>query len=150
MKLTSSAFTHEGYIPRKYSCDGRNINPPLELSDVPLGAKSLVLVMNDPDVPKHIRKDGFWNHWLVFNIPVNTTHIEEGVEPAGTHGMGTGKNIKYYGPCPPEGEHRYFFTVYALDTLLSLPERSVWQDVEEAMQGHVLATAELMGRYGRN
>lgn len=149
MKLSSSAFEHEGYIPRQYTCDGGNINPPLEINEIPHGTKSLTLIMEDPDVPKHIREDRMWDHWIIFNILPTVTHVEEGKEPAGTHGMGTGHNLKYYGPCPPDSEHRYFFKLYALDTLLSIPAKSTKKQVEQAMEGHILEKTELMGIYGR-
>lgn len=149
MKLTSPAFEHEGKIPVKYTCDGGNMNPPLTIADVPSGAKSLVLIMDDPDVPKHLRKDGMWDHWVVFNIPPGIREIKEGEEPQGTHGIGTGCNLNYMGPCPPDREHRYFFKLYALDTELSLPEKATKQQVEKAMEGHILAETQLMGRYKR-
>ncbi len=149
MKLTSSAFNQADSIPRNYTCDGANINPPLTITDVPTHAKSLVLILEDPDVPKYIREDQMWDHWIVFNIPPNTTQIEEGKEPIGQHGIGTGNNLNYYGPCPPDGEHRYFFKLYALDSELMLAEKSTKIQVEKAMEGHVLAKTELMGIYGR-
>lgn len=149
MKLTSPVFQHEGNIPQKYTCDGANINPPLVISDVPPNTKSLVLILDDPDVPVHIRSDQMWDHWIVFNIPAQTREIAEGKEPQGIHGLGTGNNTKYYGPCPPDREHRYFFKLYALDSLLTLPERSTKKQVEQAMQGHVIEKTELMGVYGR-
>jgi Raf kinase inhibitor-like YbhB/YbcL family protein len=150
MKLTSSAFDHEGNIPAKYTCDGENINPALTLSDIPSEAKSLVLIMDDPDVPKHLRDDGMWDHWVVFNIPSSLREIKEGEEPAGNHGIGTSGNVSYMGPCPPDREHRYYFKLYALDKELDLPEKAAKHQVEEAMEGHVLAKAELMGRYERS
>jgi Raf kinase inhibitor-like YbhB/YbcL family protein len=149
MKLTSSAFSHEGKIPSKYTCDGDNINPPLNISDVPPGAKSLVLIMDDPDVPKTIREDGMWDHWVVFNVPTSVREIEEGVEPAGTHGAGTGGDEGYLGPCPPDREHRYFFKLYALEKELDLPTGAKKREVEKAMQGHIMAEVVLMGRYER-
>ncbi len=149
MKLESSAFEAEGKIPSKYTCDGENINPALQISDVPSGTKSLVLIMDDPDVPKNLREDGMWDHWLVFNIPPETTEIPEGREPQGTHGLGTGGNLDYYGPCPPDREHRYYFKLYALDTQLDLPEKSNKEEIEKAMDGHIIAKTELMGRYER-
>ena len=91
-----------------------------------------------------------WVHWLVFNIPPTTTEIQEGKEPAGVHGKGTSNNLNYHGPCPPDAEHRYYFKLYALDTMLNLPEGVTKKQVEEAMRGHVLAQTELMGRYERN
>jgi Raf kinase inhibitor-like YbhB/YbcL family protein len=149
MKLMSPAFEHEGKIPSKHTCDGENTNPPLTISDVPSGAKSLVLIMDDPDVPKHLRADGMWDHWVVFNIPANLSEVEEGEEPMGTHGIGTSGNLKYNGPCPPDREHRYFFKLYALDAELELEEKSTKAQVESAMEGHVLERAELMGKYER-
>ena len=149
MKLTSPAFAHGGKIPSKHTCDGLNVNPPLSISDVPAGAKGLVLIMDDPDVPKGLRADGMWDHWVVFNIPAKTTEIQEAHEPEGVHGVGTGGNTKYFGPCPPDREHRYFFKLYALDAELELPEKSTKAQVEKAVEGHVLEKAELMGRYER-
>jgi len=149
MKLASPAFENGEKIPSRFTCDGAAVSPPLTISDVPSGAKSLVLIMDDPDVPRVLRSDGIWDHWVVFNIPVDTAEIAEGEEPDGTHGKGTGGNLNYFGPCPPDREHRYFFKVYALDAELDLPEGATKQQVESAMEGHVLATAELMGRYER-
>jgi len=149
MKLTSPVFQHNGRIPQKYTCDGPNINPPLIIEGAPLNTKSFALILEDPDVPSHIRTDQMWDHWIVFNIPSTITHIDEGTEPAGVHGLGTGNNLNYYGPCPPDREHRYFFKLYALDTQLSIPAKSTKKQVEEAMKGHILATAELIGLYGR-
>jgi Raf kinase inhibitor-like YbhB/YbcL family protein len=147
MKLTSSAFDHEGSIPKQYTCDGEGISPPLYITDIPAETKSLALIMDDPDVPKSIRKDGIWDHWVVFNIPASTTYIAEAEEPSGTPGKGTANNTGYYGPCPPDREHRYFFNIYALDTLLELPGGSTKNQLLEAMNGHVLAKAILIGRY---
>jgi len=149
MKLTSTAFEHETHIPKQYTCDGHNINPPLQISDVPDGIKSFALIVYDPDVPRDLRPDGNFDHWLVFNIPPDTREILEAHEPLGKHGMNTSGRTKYFGPCPPDKEHRYFFKLYALDTLLSLPEKSTRKEIETAMQHHILATAELMGIYGR-
>ena len=149
MKLTSSAFKHEGPIPGKYTCDGENISPPLTISDVPSKAKSLVLLMDDPDVPKNIRKDGMWDHWVVFNMPVDVGEIPEGQEPPGMPGKGTGGNTGYYGPCPPDREHRYYFRLYALDAELDLPKGSDKNSVENALADHVIEKAVLMGRYER-
>ncbi len=149
MELASSAFSHDSVIPARYTCDGDNINPPLVIGGVPEQAVSLVLIMDDPDVPKHLRADGMWDHWVVFNIPPQTREIAENSEPAGVHGLGTGGNLKYYGPCPPDREHRYFFKLYALDCQLDLAEGVSKAELEQAMAGHVLAQAELMGRYDR-
>jgi Raf kinase inhibitor-like YbhB/YbcL family protein len=149
MKLESPAFEHGGKIPSKHTCDGENTNPPLTISDVPSEAKSLVLIMDDPDVPKTIREDGMWDHWVVFNIPPDVREIKEGEEPEGVHGAGTGGNEDYFGPCPPDREHRYFFKLYALDANLDLPGKARKQQVEEAMGGHLIVQAELMGLYER-
>jgi Raf kinase inhibitor-like YbhB/YbcL family protein len=149
MKLTSSAFGHEHRIPSKYTCDGANTNPPLSISDIPSGTKSLALIMEDPDVPRKLRKDGMWDHWVVFNMPPDVKEIPEGKEPEGTAGVGTNGDTGYFGPCPPDREHRYFLKLFALDTKLDLPEKSTKRDVEKAMEGHVLDRAELMGRYER-
>lgn len=150
MKLTSSAFTDKGNIPAKYTCDGTNINPPLHISDVPSTAKSLVLILEDPDVPKTIHPNGMWDHWIVFNIPPNTQDIKEGQAPAGKYGVGSAGSEKYQGPCPPDKAHRYFFKLFALDTLLSLPEKATKQQVQQAMQGHIVAKTELVGMYVRS
>ena len=103
--------------------------------------------MQDPDVPPTIRKDELWVHWIIFNLPPTLRAIEEGSRPPGTVGKGTGNRTAYQGPCPPDREHRYFFTLYALDCLLSLPQGVVKEEVEKAMQGHILAKSELMGTY---
>lgn len=149
MKISSSSFDHEGSIPSKYTCDGENINPPLEIREVPEGAQSLVLLMDDPDVPRSIRPDGMWDHWTVFNIPALTAIIEENSVPAGVVGLNSSGANKYGGPCPPDREHRYFFKLYALDTMLGLAADSSKTDVEKAMEGHILAEAVLLGRYER-
>lgn len=148
MRLTSSVFENGGKIPPKYTCDAENISPPLSISDVPDGTKSLALIMDDPDVPKSVREEQMWDHWIVFNIPSDLREIKEGEEPSGgVHGLGTNENEKYFGPCPPDREHRYFMKLYALDAELNLPPRSSKQEVEKAMEGHVLEKTELMGRY---
>jgi Raf kinase inhibitor-like YbhB/YbcL family protein len=149
MRLASPAFEHGGNIPSKYTCDGENISPPLTISDVPPGTRSLALIMDDPDVPKHLRADGMWDHWVVFNIPAGIPDIKEGTEPDGIHGIGTGGNTNYFGPCPPDREHRYFFKLYALDIELDLPERATKQQLEKAIEGHIIEKAELLGRYER-
>ncbi len=144
MKLTSSAFTHNGNIPSEFTCDGSDLSPPLSISDVPATAKSLVLISDDPDAPV-----GTWDHWVVFNIPAETRDIQKGREPQGTPGKNSWGRIGYGGPCPPSGTHRYFFKLYALDTMLNLPENSNKKQIESAMQNHILAKAELMGLYKR-
>ena len=147
MKLTSSAFSHNGEIPKKYTCNGDNTNPPLEIEGIPEGTESLALIMFDPDVPRSIREDGIWNHWLFWNLDPKTKGIEEGKELNAVHGITTSGTLTYVGPCPPDGEHRYYFVLYALDTTLSLPEGATREELERAMDGHILAQSELMGRY---
>ena len=152
MKLTSPAFTEGGKIPSKYTCDGQNINPSLTIADVPAKAKSLTLLMDDPDIPEIAKKSfnvSVWDHWVVFNIPPGTKAVPEGKNPQGILGKNTRGNNTYGGPCPPDREHRYFFKLYALDSELKLPQGSSKAEVEKAMQGHVLAEAMLMGRYER-
>ncbi|MDA2922125.1 YbhB/YbcL family Raf kinase inhibitor-like protein [Patescibacteria group bacterium AH-259-L07] len=149
MNISSSAFEHNSLMPAKYTCDGDDINPDLIFSDIPEEAKSLALIMDDPDVPKSIRADGMWDHWVVFNIPSSTNQILEGQEPAGVHGIGTSGDKEYHGPCPPDREHRYFFKLYALDTQIDLNEGATKIEVEEAMQGHIIDQAELIGLYQR-
>ncbi len=147
MKLTSSVFHEGGMIPSLYTCEGKDIHPPLEISGVPSQAKSLVLIMDDPDVPKSIRPDGMWDHWVVFNISPQTHHIAEGKSPGGVIGKNTsGKNV-YQGPCPPDAKHRYIFKLYALDKMLDLPAGASKKEVEKAMHGHILAECRLMGHY---
>lgn len=149
MRLTSPAFDYGEKIPSEYTCDGKNINPELHISAVPQNAKSLVLIMDDPDVPEFVRKDRMWVHWVVFNIPANQTHISKDSSPFGVVGINTGGEWKYQGPCPPDREHRYFFKLYALDSVLNLPKGATKAEVEQAMKGHIVAEAEWMGTYER-
>lgn len=148
MNITSPAFLANLSIPSVYTCDGKNINPPLAFSDVPENAKSLVLIMDDPDVPPQAGVP-VWDHWVVFNIPPTVVGVEEGKNPEGILGKNTRGDLAYGGPCPPDREHRYFFKLYALDRMLSIKEGSTKKDVENAMQGHVLAKGELVGLYKR-
>ncbi|MBS3104901.1 YbhB/YbcL family Raf kinase inhibitor-like protein [Candidatus Woesearchaeota archaeon] len=145
MELTSSAFTHNSAIPSEYTCDGNDLSPELMISDVPSNAKSLVLISDDPDAPV-----GTWDHWVVFNIPPLTASIPKGTEPKGTAGKNSWGRTGYGGPCPPSGTHRYFFKLYALDTTLNLPQGAAKKDLEKAMQGHIVAQAQLMGNYKRS
>ena len=137
-------------IPHKYTCDGSDVSPPLSWSAVPAKTKSLALIADDPDAPK-----GTWVHWVAWSIPVTVHDLEEGVPKRDTspngmkQGMTDFRSIGYGGPCPPSGTHRYFFKLYALDTTLNLPPSTTKKDLEKAMQGHVLAQSELMGRYAR-
>ncbi len=143
MQLTSTAFEYESDIPRAYTCDGADVSPPLALSEVPAGAQSLVLIMDDPDAP-----GGTWDHWVAFNIPV-LTEIPEDVGSLGTGGRNSWGREGYGGPCPPGGVHRYIFTVYALDRELDLAPGAAKSEVLAALTEYVLDRAVLMGRYGR-
>lgn len=143
MKISSPVFEENGQIPSKYTCDGQNINPPLEISNTPEGSQSLVLIVDDPDVPR-----GTFLHWLVFNINPEISFIEENSLPEGAvQGRNDFGKDNYGGPCPPFGQHRYFFKVYALDTKLDLPSGSNLDEVKEAMKGHILDQAQLIGLY---
>ncbi|MEM4254360.1 MAG: YbhB/YbcL family Raf kinase inhibitor-like protein [Candidatus Woesearchaeota archaeon] len=142
MKLSSPAFADKQGIPSDYTCDGADKIPPLEISDVPANTKSLALVMDDPDAPM-----GTWDHWVVWNIPPTTKRID--AEPEGVSGKNSWGKTGYGGPCPPSGTHRYFFKIYALDTMLDLPAGSNKAALLSAMKGHVIAEASLMGTYQR-
>ena len=143
MRITSSAFENGAMIPEKYTCDGENISPPLTIVDIPKEAKSLVLIADDPDAPM-----GTWTHWIVWNITVKNIGIEENSAP-GTEGRNTSGKEGYSGPCPPSGIHRYFFKVYALDNILENKIGASRKEIEQSMEGHVIAESVLMGRYGR-
>jgi Raf kinase inhibitor-like YbhB/YbcL family protein len=141
--ISSPAFGQNKAIPAKYTCDGANVNPPLQIRGIPEGAKSLVLIVEDPDAPM-----GLWIHWVVWNVPITSTISENSIP--GMEGTTTSKKRRYGGPCPPSGTHRYFFKVYALDTRLDLSGDAQKRDVEEAMQNHILAKGELVGLYSRH
>lgn len=143
LKVTSPAFRNMEKIPVDYTCDGRDINPPLDILDIPDGTKSLVLIVEDPDAPT-----GVWDHWIVWNIPP-TEHIREDSKP-GIEGINSFNRAGYGGPCPPSGTHRYYFRVYALDTNLDVMEEARKKDVTAAMRGHVIAEGELIGTYSRS
>ena len=144
MTISSSAFSDGQSIPAKYTCDGSDTSPAMAFASIPAGAKSLALVVDDPDAP-----GGTFDHWIVWNIPPNTTTVAEGQSPKGIAGRNGFGNSGYGGPCPPSGEHRYFFKLYALDTTLNLQPSSRKADLEKAMKGHILAEAQMMGRYRR-
>ena len=144
MKLTSSAFANGGKIPSLYTCEGKGMSPPLEITGVPPQAKSLVLIMDDPDVPAFVRPDQMYDHWILFNIPPTTHKIDAN---AAIHGKNTSGENRYIGPCPPDREHRYFFKLYALDKELALHEGATKKEVEKAMEGHIIAKCELIGLY---
>ena len=145
MRIFSPAFSPGAAIPGKYTCDGSDVNPPLAFSGVPAAAKGLALVVDDPDAPA-----GVWDHWIVWNISPGTGAIgENSLPPGASQGRnGWGKSA-YGGPCPPSGRHRYLFRLYALDAPLKLPPGSGKRELERAMQGHILARAELIGTYRR-
>jgi hypothetical protein len=142
LTVTSPAFDHNKMIPRKYTCDGEDVNPALKIDDIPEQAKSLVLIVDDPDAPM-----GTWDHWIVWNIPPKNMIGEHSVP--GAEGLNSFGKHSYGGPCPPSGTHRYFFKVYALDTLLNMASNSRKKDVEKAMKEHVLTKGELVGLYSR-
>lgn len=151
LNLSSSAFQPNGLIPSQYTCDGSNVSPPLVWAGIPGDAQSLVLIMDDPDVPKNIRTDGMWDHWVLFNIPTSVTDLSENAKDfsGAIHGKNSSGKLGYTGPCPPDRQHRYFFKIYALDTSLNLPEGATKAEVETACQGHILDQAVLMGIYDR-
>ena len=142
LTVKSPAFENNKLIPSKYTCDGEEVSPPLTVEGIPKKTKSLSLIMEDPDAPA-----GLFIHWLVWNIPP-TDKIQENSIP-GTEGLNTNKKNSYHGPCPPGGTHRYYFKVYALDTLLKLGAFSEKEVLENAMQNHILAHGELIGLYRR-
>jgi Raf kinase inhibitor-like YbhB/YbcL family protein len=144
MEITSIAFSPNSKIPEEYTCLGANINPELAFIDVPLHAKSLALIMDDPDAP-----NGTFTHWIVYNIPPDVKIIPENTAPPGVQGKnGAGEN-KYMGPCPPKGEHRYYFKLYALDLMLPADSISTKEELQSAMSGHILEDAELMGTFSK-
>lgn len=149
MNITSPAFKHNESIPSRYTCDGKSINPPLEFSDIPKETKSLTLIMEDPDVPKNLKPDEMFDHWIIFNMPMNINSISENSTPAGTVGKNSSGTNTYIGACPPDREHRYFFKLFALDTTLDLDSHAEKADVKKSMQGHILETAQLIGLYNR-
>jgi Raf kinase inhibitor-like YbhB/YbcL family protein len=144
MKITSSAFQAGGNIPSKFTCDGGDTNPPLQMQDIPAAATSLVLILDDPDAP-----GGLFTHWIVWNISPQTTSIAEGSAPKAVQGTNDFGKSGYGGPCPPSGSHRYYFRIFALDKELDLPVGSKRAQLNAAMKSHVIAQGELMGRYSR-
>lgn len=145
MKITSSAFENKQMIPPKYTCDGKDINPPLEIIDIPPKTRSLVLIVDDPDAPS-----GDWVHWLVWDINPETKFIAEDESPQGAvQGTNDFNKQNYGGPCPPSGIHHYQFKIYALDTLLNLPSSSRKKDLGKAMENHILDKTLLIGLYQR-
>ena len=146
MELTSTVFTNGSSIPHRYGRDFDNINPPLSITNVPENAVSLVLIMDDPDVPEAAGVP-VWDHWVVFNISAEITTIPEDWKVDGVRGVGTRNELDYGGPRPPDREHRYFFKLYALDKMLDLPEGSTKREVENAMESSIIESAELIGTF---
>jgi Raf kinase inhibitor-like YbhB/YbcL family protein len=147
--IIESVFEAQQPIPAQYTCDGENVSPPLKFLQVPSGAKSLVLIMDDPDAPR-----GTFDHWIVWNLPPNLSGLTEGAKeftrlsPSPKQGINGFRKSFYQGPCPPAGKpHHYHFKLYALNTQLSIPEGSTKQVVEKAMEGHIIEKAELVGTY---
>jgi Raf kinase inhibitor-like YbhB/YbcL family protein len=150
MEIFSPAFKHGDFIPRKYTCDGIDISPPLNWEHVPEGTKSFALISDDPDAPM-----GTWVHWVYYNIPADIRSLPEGIpkdrqlKDGSLQGTTDFRRPGYGGPCPPGGTHRYFFKLYALDTILNLRPGATKADVLKAMQGHVMELCDIMGRYKR-
>jgi len=149
MQLTSTAFAQGQPIPAKYTCDGENVSPPLKWDGVPAGARSVVLIADDPDAPS-----GTWVHWVLYDLPANTKELPEGLPksqylPGGAkHGLNDFKHLGYGGPCPPGGKpHRYYFKLYALDGMLDLKPGATKKEVEQAMESRTLGQSQLMGTY---
>jgi len=150
LKMSSPAFQHEGAIPAKFTCEGDDISPALTWSDVPKGARSLVLIVDDPDAPDPAAPKMTWVHWVLYNLPPDSTGLPEAAKnlPTGTReGVNDWRRTGYGGPCPPIGKHRYFHKLYALDTVLPDLGKPSKAKLEDAMRGHVVAQAELMGTY---
>ncbi len=145
IKITSSAFSDKGNIPMKYTCEGQQVSPPLEISGIPSDAKSLALIVHDPDAPM----DGGFTHWVVWNIDPSTTSIPEGFDGA-EQGLNGAKKTGYTGMCPPTGTHHYHFMIYALDTKLNISKQTGKDGLESAMKGHILAQSELVGLYKKS
>jgi len=155
LKLTSPAFAHGGEIPAVHTCDGKDRSPALRWSNIPEGTRSLALIVDDPDAPDPAAPKTIWVHWVLYNLPADAVGLLEAVTPAklpaGTlEAVNDWKRTGYGGPCPPIGRHRYFFKLYALDTLLPDLHRPTKAKLEKAMKDHILAQASLMGTYQRH
>ena len=152
LTISSPAFAAGHEIPSDYTCEGADISPPLAFSGVPAGAKSLALIVDDPDAPDPAAPKMTWVHWVLYNLPADSKELPEGVEPGGLpagtrEGKNDWKRTGYGGPCPPIGRHRYFFKLSALDTTLPDLNSPTTAELEKAMKGHVLGTAEIVGVY---
>lgn len=151
ISVSSSAFKEGGMIPAKYTCDGNDLSAPLAWTGIPEGTKSIAVISDDPDAPV-----GTWVHWVMWNIPASAVGLEEGVPTKSQLPDGSRQGVSdfgrpgYGGPCPPSGTHRYYFKVYALDTMLELPSNARKADLVKAMKGHILAEGQLMGKYSRH
>jgi Raf kinase inhibitor-like YbhB/YbcL family protein len=153
LKLTSTAFNNNGEIPSKYTCEGEDISPPLAWSGIPANAKSLALIVDDPDAPDPAAPKMTWVHWVVYNLPASANALAEDVGqfPEGTlFGLNDWKRTDYGGPCPPIGRHRYFHKLYVLDTVLPDLGRPTKATLEAKMKGHVIAQVELVGTYQKH
>ena len=155
LSLSSSAFAANAAIPARHTCEGGDVSPPLQWSGLPAGVKSLALIVDDPDAPDPAAPRVTWVHWVLYNLPATTNGLPEGVStaqlPAGTQeGINSWNRTGYGGPCPPTGRHRYFHKLYALDTVLSDLGKPDKAQLLKAMEGHVLAQAELVGTYQRS
>ena len=150
IKLTSTAFKEGELIPKKYTCDGKNVSPPLEWSGIPISTQSIALICDDPDAPI-----GTWVHWVIFNIPASVNKLSENIplnmafEDGTAQGNNDFRKIGYGGPCPPGGTHRYFFKIYALDKRIELTPGATKDELIKEMKEHILAEGELMGKYSR-
>ncbi len=153
MEIRSSAFAPDAEIPARYTCQGEDVSPPLNWTGIPAGAKSLVLIVDDPDAPDPEAPQMTWVHWVLFNLPPDGDGLPEGVKslpPETGEGLNDWKRTGYGGPCPPIGRHRYVHKLYALDTVLSGLAQPGKAQVEAAMKGHVLAQAQLVGTYQKH
>jgi Raf kinase inhibitor-like YbhB/YbcL family protein len=148
--ITSPVFDEGGMIPRRYTCDGEDVSPPLEWGNVPEGTDSLALICDDPDAPM-----GTWVHWVIFDIPASIRELPANIPPeriienGAKQGLNDFRKFGYGGPCPPGGTHRYYFKLYALDTITNLESAISKEQLLKAMEGHILAEGQLMGRYKR-
>jgi Raf kinase inhibitor-like YbhB/YbcL family protein len=152
LQITSPAFPAMGSIPKKYTCEGSDTSPPIAWTGAPAGTKTYAFILDDPDAPDPVAPQRVWVHWVLYDIPASATALAEGASASGLPaGTKVGKNdwgkTKYGGPCPPKGRHRYFHKIYALDTALDLPNPPTKDELESAMQGHILGKAELIGTY---
>lgn len=155
LSITSGVFDNGSTIPGKYTCEGANISPPLTWSGVPDSLRSLVLIVDDPDAPDPRAPKMTWVHWVLYNIPPDVSELVEGVTsdrlpPGAQEGLNDWKRTGYGGPCPPIGRHRYFHKLYALDTVLPGMNKPTKEQVEEAMQGHIIVEAQLIGTYQKS